>query len=190
MLTPIRYLGSAVAVGALSLGLVACSDDNKDSSSSNTDETTQTTESTETTTAEAGTIVEVATEAGDFTTLLTAVEAAGLAETLQGDGPFTVFAPTDAAFAALPAGTLDSLLADTDALSNVLLYHVVQGQAVPASDVVGLTEVTMANGDTVTVEVKGDEVILNGNVKVTTTDIQASNGVIHVIDAVLIPPAA
>ena len=136
-----------------------------------------------------GDIVQVATEAGSFKTLLTAAEAAGLVETLQGDGPFTVFAPTDAAFAALPAGTLDGLLADTEALKKVLLYHVVQG-AVTADQVVGLTSADSVEGSPIAISVKDGTVYLNDSAKVVTTDVMASNGVIHVIDAVILPPAS
>ncbi|CAM2070057.1 Fasciclin domain-containing protein [Sulfidibacter corallicola] len=131
-------------------------------------------------------IVDTAAAAGDFTTLLQAAEAAGLVDALRGDGPLTVFAPTDDAFAALPDGTLDALLADTDALANVLLYHVVSGQVL-AADVVTLDTVEMLNGDTVTITANDDGVKIN-DANVVATDILASNGVIHVIDAVLIPP--
>jgi transforming growth factor-beta-induced protein len=134
-------------------------------------------------------IVETATEAGTFKTLLTAATAAGLVETLQGDGPFTVFAPTDAAFAALPAGTLDGLLADTEALKKVLLYHVVQG-AVTADQVVGLTSATSVEGAPIVIAVKDGTVYLNDSAKVVAADVMASNGVIHVIDQVLLPPAS
>ncbi len=133
-------------------------------------------------------IVETATEAGSFKTLLAAVKAAGLVETLQGKGPFTVFAPTDAAFAALPAGTLDGLLKDPAALKKVLLYHVVSG-AVTADKVVGLTSATSVEGSPITIAVKDGSVYLNGSAKVVTPDVMASNGVIHVIDQVLLPPA-
>jgi transforming growth factor-beta-induced protein len=134
-----------------------------------------------------GDIVETATAAGSFTTLLKAATAAGLVDTLKGPGPFTVFAPTDAAFAALPAGTLDSLLADPAALKNILLYHVVSG-AVDSTAVVKLTSATAVNGDTIKITVKDGVVYLNDTVKVTMVDIKASNGIIHVIDAVLLPP--
>ena len=133
-------------------------------------------------------IVQTATEAGSFKTLLTAVKAAGLVETLQGKGPFTVFAPTDAAFAALPAGTLEKLLADKEALKKVLLYHVVQG-AVTADQVVGLTSATSVEGSPIAISVKDGTVYLNGSAKVVTPDVMASNGVIHVIDKVILPPA-
>ena len=133
-------------------------------------------------------IVETATEAGSFKTLLTAVKAAGLVETLQGKGPFTVFAPTDAAFAALPAGTLDGLLKDPAALKKILLYHVVSG-AVTADKVVGLTSATSVEGSPIAIAVKDGTVYLNDSAKVVTPDVMASNGVIHVIDKVLLPPA-
>jgi uncharacterized surface protein with fasciclin (FAS1) repeats len=130
-------------------------------------------------------IVEVATEAGDFTTLLTAAEAAGLVETLQGEGPFTVFAPTDDAFAALPEGTLDGLLADTEALSQVLLYHVVAGE-VRAADVVELESATSVQGEDIAITVDGSSIMVN-EANVVATDIEAANGVIHVIDQVILP---
>jgi uncharacterized surface protein with fasciclin (FAS1) repeats len=133
-------------------------------------------------------IVQTATEAGSFKTLLTAVKAAGLVETLQGEGPFTVFAPTDAAFAALPAGTLEKLLADKEALKKLLLYHVVQG-AVTADQVVGLTSATSVEGSPIAISVKDGSVYLNDSAKVVTADVMASNGVIHVIDKVILPPA-
>ena len=132
-----------------------------------------------------GDIVETADAAGSFTTLLAAAEAAGLVDTLKGDGPFTVFAPTDAAFAALPAGTVEGLLADPEALAQVLLYHVVPGQVL-AADVVGLTSATTVQGSDIAIEVVGGGVVLNGNVNVTATDVLATNGVIHVIDGVLL----
>ena len=133
-------------------------------------------------------IVETATEAGSFTTLLTAAKAAGLVETLQGDGPFTVFAPTDEAFAALPAGTLEGLLADKEALKKVLLYHVVPA-AVTADKVVGLTSADSVEGSPIAIAVKDGTVFLNDSARVVTADVLASNGVIHVIDAVILPPA-
>jgi uncharacterized surface protein with fasciclin (FAS1) repeats len=133
-------------------------------------------------------IVETATEAGSFKTLLTAVKAAGLVETLQGAGPFTVFAPTDEAFAALPAGTLEGLLKDPTALKKILLYHVVSG-SVTSDKVVGLTSAASVEGSPIAISVKDGTVYLNGSTKVVTADVMASNGVIHVIDKVLLPPA-
>jgi uncharacterized surface protein with fasciclin (FAS1) repeats len=133
-------------------------------------------------------IAEIAVEDGRFTTLVAALEAAGLVETLSGEGEFTVFAPVDDAFAALPEGTVESLLQDPQgALSNVLLYHVVDG-TVKADDVVGLDAAPSLQGENITVAVDGDgQVFLNGTVKVLVTDIVASNGIIHVIDGVLLP---
>jgi uncharacterized surface protein with fasciclin (FAS1) repeats len=136
-----------------------------------------------------GDIVQTATEAGSFGTLLTAATAADLVTTLQGEGPFTVFAPTDEAFAALPEGTLDSLLADPEALKKVLLYHVVSGK-VTADQVVGLTSANSVEGSPIAIAVKDGTVYLNDAAKVLTTDVMASNGVIHVIDQVILPPAS
>ena len=139
-----------------------------------------------------GTIPEVAADAGDFTTLVAAVEAAGLAETLSGEGPFTVFAPTDAAFEAALADlglTADELLADTETLTSILTYHVVEGE-VPSSEVVTLDgqSVATVNGAEVTISVDGETVMVN-DATVTAVDVEASNGVIHVIDSVLLPPS-
>ena len=138
---------------------------------------------------EKNTIVDIAVADGRFTTLVAAVQAAGLAETLSGEGPFTVFAPTDDAFAALPAGTVESLLLpeNKQALTDILLYHVASGK-VMAADVVNLTSVPTLLGKDVTVTVKDGKVFLNDTAEVIITDIEASNGVIHVIDAVLLPP--
>jgi uncharacterized surface protein with fasciclin (FAS1) repeats len=138
--------------------------------------------------ADAGTIVDVAVAAGSFDTLVAAVTAAGLGETLSGEGPFTVFAPTDDAFAALPAGLVDCLLLEenTDALTAILTYHVVSG-AVMSAD---LTDgpVPTVQGEEITVDLSNG-VTLNESVTVTSADIEASNGVIHVIDGVLVPPS-
>lgn len=137
------------------------------------------------------TILDVAIEAGDFTTLIAAIDAAGLTSTIDdASATLTVFAPTDAAFALLGGAAINDLLADPDALSDILLYHVVSGTALDsaaATDAVGTT-IEMANGDRVGVSAKNDSLFLNLS-KVTATDIQADNGVIHVIDAVLMPPA-
>ncbi len=135
------------------------------------------------------TIVDIAVADGRFTTLVAALQAAELVDTLSGEGPFTVFAPTDDAFAALPDGTLDTLLADPSGdLTNILLYHVVSG-AVMAETVVTLDSADTVFGEAVSIEVVDSGVVLNGSVNVIITDIEASNGVIHVIDAVLLPPA-
>lgn len=129
-------------------------------------------------------IVATAVAAGDFSTLVTAVQVAGLESTLATDGPFTLFAPTDAAFDALPAGTVDALLQDPDRLADILLYHVVAGEVL-AADVVNLTSATTLQGGSITIDAT-DGVQING-ADVIQTDIIAANGVIHVIDAVLIP---
>ena len=131
-------------------------------------------------------IVQVATEAGTFRTLLAAAQAAGLVETLEGDGPLTVFAPTDAAFAKLPAGTVEGLLADPEKLRAVLTYHVVPGR-VTAADVVKLTEAKTVNGASVRVTTPHGRVKID-DATVVTADVMARNGVVHVIDTVLLPP--
>lgn len=134
-------------------------------------------------------IVETAVGAGSFKTLVAAVQAAGLVETLKGKGPFTVFAPTDEAFAKLPAGTVESLLKpeNKEKLVAVLTYHVVPGK-VMAADVVKLTEAPTVQGSKAKVKVTDGTVMID-NAKVVKTDIETSNGVIHVIDAVILPPA-
>jgi transforming growth factor-beta-induced protein len=132
-------------------------------------------------------IVEVAVADGRFTTLATALTEAGLVETLQGEGPFTVFAPTDEAFAKLPEGTLEALLADPEQLTAVLLYHVVAGE-VPAADVVNLTEAETVQGELVDIRTDMGNVYLN-DAQVILPDVAASNGLIHVIDTVLLPPS-
>ena len=135
-------------------------------------------------------IVETAVAAGNFKTLAAALGAAGLVETVSGPGPFTVFAPTDAAFAKLPAGTLETLLKpeNKNQLIAILTYHVVAGK-VMAADVVKLSEAKTVNGKMLKVKASGGSVMVN-DAKVTSTDIAASNGVIHVIDSVVLPKAA
>lgn len=132
-------------------------------------------------------IVDVAVSAGQFKTLVAAIDAAGLVETLKGDGPFTVFAPTDAAFAKLSAGTVESLLLpeNKDKLTAILTYHVVPGN-VKAADVVELTSATTVNGSSVEIAVVDGSVRID-NATVIKTDIGASNGTIHVIDSVILP---
>jgi uncharacterized surface protein with fasciclin (FAS1) repeats len=134
-------------------------------------------------------IVDTAVAAGSFTTLAKALTAADLVGTLKGPGPFTVFAPTDEAFAKLPAGTLEDLLKPENKakLRRVLTYHVVAGK-VAAADVVKITSAKAVSGDTLSVKVSGSTVMLD-QARVIKTDIAASNGVIHVIDAVVLPPA-
>ena len=207
----IRALGAAAA---LVLAAGACgSDDDADSAESTTTaaeatttvaepaetsapeadetETTDETEMTDDESAEAGTIVDVAAANGSFTTLVAAVDAAGLVDTLSGEGPFTVFAPTDDAFVAALESlglTAEELLADTELLTSVLTYHVV-ADAVPAADVVTLDgqSVATVNGAEVSITVDGDTVMVN-DATVTAVDVEASNGIIHVIDSVLLPP--
>lgn len=130
-------------------------------------------------------IVDTAISAGSFNTLVTAVKAADLVETLKSDGPFTVFAPTDAAFAKLPAGTLEALMADKEKLTAILTYHVVPGK-IMAADVVNLKTAKTANGKPLSISVANGSVMVN-NAHVIQTDILASNGVIHVIDTVILP---
>ena len=132
-------------------------------------------------------IVDIAVAAGDFDTLAAALQAAGLVDTLKGDGPFTVFAPTDAAFAALPEGTLEELLKpeNRDQLIGILTYHVVPGK-VTSADVVKLNKATTVNGSDVDIQVAEGGVRID-DANVVKTDIAASNGVIHVIDTVILP---
>jgi uncharacterized surface protein with fasciclin (FAS1) repeats len=196
-----RFLRLAAVIAAVGVLAAACGDDDDAADTEPTDTSLETTTSatepppsTEAAITEEADIVDTAIAAGDFTTLVAAVQAAGLEATLRGEGPFTVFAPTDDAFAALPAGTVETLLEDpTGDLASILTYHVVPG-AVLAADVVGLDgqEATTVNGATFTVNVADDEAVsltdATGNdVAVVATDIETSNGVIHVIDAVLMP---
>ena len=130
-------------------------------------------------------IVDTAVQAGSFNTLVAAVKAAGLVDTLQGAGPFTVFAPTDEAFAKLPEGTVDNLLKDIPQLKQILTYHVVSGK-VMASDVVKLKSATTVQGSDVKIDASNGGVKVN-DATVTTADVAADNGVIHIIDTVLLP---
>lgn len=134
-------------------------------------------------------IVETAVAAGSFKTLAAALGAAGLVDTLKGAGPFTVFAPTDEAFAKLPAGTVESLLKPENKakLVDILTYHVVAGD-VPAEAAMKLTKATALNKKALALEVKDGALYINKS-KVTTADVKATNGVIHIVDAVLLPPA-
>jgi len=194
-----KTLRVIVVVTALGFVAAACGDDAADTAPATTVSTvaptvTEAPMATAAPSPAAADIVDTAVAAGDFTTLVTAVKAAGLEQTLRGDGPFTVFAPTDDAFAALPAGTIETLLKDpTGDLSGILTYHVVAG-AVTAADVVGLdgSNVTTVNGATFTVAVTDDGSVTltdtaGNHVAVVATDVPATNGVIHVIDAVLLP---
>ena len=130
------------------------------------------------------TIVDIAVQAGSFKTLVQAVQAAGLVETLSGEGPFTVFAPTDEAFAQIPQETLQAVLADKEQLTAILTYHVVPGRLM-AADVVRSTQLQTVQGQSITVSAEGGVRVDNANV--IQTDIEADNGVIHVIDQVIMP---
>ncbi len=132
-------------------------------------------------------IVDTAIDAGTFETLVLALQEANLTETLRGEGPFTVFAPTDEAFDALPEGTLEELLQDPENLTAVLTYHVVPGEYM-ASDIASMESLTTVQGEDINVTVENDSVMVN-NANVTATDIEASNGIIHVIDSVMLPPS-
>ena len=184
-----------VAIGIVaSLALVACGSDTKTETISTPAPTDTSADApvdsaVETTmAAEAGDIVAVAAGNPDFSTLVAAVKAAGLVETLQGAGPFTVFAPNNAAFEALPAGLVDKLLLpeNKDTLVKILTYHVVAGKVMAADVAAG--DVPSVEGSNITVTVDAGTVTLNGSSKVIATDVAASNGVIHVIDAVILPP--
>ena len=167
--------GAVVAVALIAaLTLSACGSDSEESMDMATEETT------------VGTIVDVAVSAGNFTTLVAAVTAADLVETLSGTGPFTVFAPTDEAFAALPAGVLDALLLPENKalLAQILTYHVVSGMVMAADVTDG--DVATVEGSTIKLSTMGG-VTVNG-AKVVAADVAASNGVIHAIDAVILPP--
>ncbi|MBN1212837.1 MAG: fasciclin domain-containing protein [candidate division Zixibacteria bacterium] len=130
-------------------------------------------------------IVETAISAEKFNTLVAAVKAAGLVETLQGDGPFTVFAPTDEAFAKLPEGTVEALLNDKEKLTAILTYHVVPGKVL-AEDVVKLDKAATVNGEYIAINTSEDGVMVD-NANIIATDILCKNGVIHIIDAVVLP---
>jgi uncharacterized surface protein with fasciclin (FAS1) repeats len=135
-------------------------------------------------------IVDTAVANGSFKTLAAALKAAGLVETLKGDGPFTVFAPTDEAFAKLPEGTVENLLKPENKgqLVDILTYHVVSGN-VPSKTAVTLDKATALNKKDIALKVKDGSLTLNGDSKVVLADVEASNGVIHVIDAVILPPS-
>ena len=169
-------------VASASLIFAACGGDDDA-----VDTTTTVTETTEAPAGEPGDIVEVAVGAGSFTTLAAALGAAGLVETLQGEGPFTVFAPTDDAFAALPEGLLDALLLpeNVEILTQILLFHVVSGAEV-TSDLVTAGDVQMASGDTATIVIEGETITIAG-AEIAAVDVAASNGVIHVISSVMVP---
>ncbi|WP_035482947.1 fasciclin domain-containing protein [Algoriphagus marincola] len=175
---------TAFAATFLALGLwTACSAPKQESS----EEETMVEEVVEETPVESNTVVDIAIGSPDHTTLVAAVQAAGLVETLSGDGPFTVFAPTNAAFEALPAGTVEGLLEpeSKEALTGILTYHVVSGN-VMSGDLSDGQEVTTLNGQTLTVSIQDGKVMIGG-ATVVAADLAGSNGVIHVIDTVLLP---
>jgi uncharacterized surface protein with fasciclin (FAS1) repeats len=190
-----RRIIATVAVGVLALGAAACGDDDdaapEEPSTATADSQA---ESGGTAVESPATVVDVAASNDDFSTLVTAVEAAGLTETLNGGGPFTVFAPVNDAFAALPAGTLDTLLLpeNEDQLTAVLTYHVVPQEAMSDDLSDGMT-ITTVQGQPLTVGVTDTGVTLtdaSGNTaSVVQADIEAGNGVVHVIDGVLLPAA-
>ena len=184
--TPTRL----IAVGAIAglLALSACGSDSNESSSTEAPAGTEAkAETTDAMTEEPGTIVDVAVAAGSFNTLVAAVTAADLVETLSANGPFTVLAPTDDAFAALPAGLVDCLLLpeNVEALSSILTYHVIDGAVMSGDLTAG--DVPTLQGENVTVDLT-DGVMFN-NATVIQADVEASNGVIHAIDAVIVPPS-
>lgn len=185
-----RITTAAAASIAALLVLAGCSSSSDDEAAPSASETTASaaaspSETMESPASEAGTIVEVASGNDDFSTLVAAVSAAGLAETLSGDGPFTVFAPTNDAFAELPEGLVDKLLLpeNKEALTSILTYHVVAGEV--TSDMVQPGEVATVEGSTITLSTDGG--VMVNDATVTTADVDASNGVIHVIDKVLVP---
>ena len=183
MRTSLRYGAAAIGITVL---LAACGDDADNAAPAEDVTTSAAVEQSETATAApTSNIVETASAAGTFETLVAAVEAAGLGETLSGDGPFTVFAPTDEAFAALPEGLVAALLEEPETLAEILTYHVVAGNVL-AADVVGLSEAASVNGDTIAITVDGSSVMVDG-ANVVTTDIATTNGTIHVIDSVILP---
>jgi uncharacterized surface protein with fasciclin (FAS1) repeats len=180
-----RWLTTIAAAGVVALGAAGCGDDEEDSAAS---ATTPTATATATPSAEAAQdIVALASATPDLSTLVSAVQAADLVETLQGDGPFTVFAPTNEAFTAVGQDTLDTLLAPEgkEQLTDILTYHVVPGE-LTAADLEDGQELTTVQGGKLQVSIEGEEVRI-GDATVAMPDVEASNGVVHVIDAVLMP---
>jgi uncharacterized surface protein with fasciclin (FAS1) repeats len=180
------------ATATLALVATACSsDDDGDDASSTTSAPPSTEQAASDSSADAsadpGTIVEVASANDDFETLVSAVQQAGLVETLSGEGPFTVFAPTNDAFAEIPADQLNAILADKEQLTSILTYHVLPAK-VMAADLQPEQMVTTVQGQDVDIRVADGNATING-CNIVTTDVEASNGVIHVIDCVLTPPA-
>ena len=169
----------------VSLTLAACGSSSDDSSSSSD---TKAKPSSTTMAAASETIVDIASANPDFSTLVSAVTEAGLVETLSGDGPFTVFAPTNEAFAKIPQDQLDAILADQAKLKSILTYHVIAGKVL-STDLKPEQSVATVEGQNVDIKVADGTATING-CNIVKTDIEASNGVIHVIDCVLVPPAS
>jgi uncharacterized surface protein with fasciclin (FAS1) repeats len=180
-----KALFAGLAVAALTISGCAAAEEVVEEEVASVEEVAPTPEPVEE--APLGDIVDVAVAAGSFNTLAAALQAADLVDTLKGEGPFTVFAPTDEAFEALPEGLVDALLLEEnrDILVQILTYHVVSGSVYAAQVTSG--DVPSVEGSNISIEVNGG-VVLNGEANVVTTDIEASNGVIHVIDAVILPP--
>lgn len=179
---------TTLLAGALALAVAApvAAQERTSGSSSHDDGSTMEERAVKAPTAKATTIVDVAASKEAFSTLVTAVKAAGLVETLSSEGPFTVFAPTNDAFAELPEGTLGALLEDKEKLTSILTYHVVAGK-VTSDEVVGLERAATANGAELRIRAENGVVMIN-DATVIQADVMADNGVIHVIDTVLLPP--
>jgi uncharacterized surface protein with fasciclin (FAS1) repeats len=183
-----KMIALGLLVPALAVGVAACGGDDEETASTGT--TTEATDTGTTDMAAEMNIVETAQATPDLSTLVDAVVAADLVETLSGEGPFTVFAPTNDAFAALPPAELERLLkpANKDELAKILTYHVVAGD-VMAADLSNGQKVKTVEGQDITVSIDGDMVKLNDTATVVQPDIKTSNGTVHVIDGVLLPPA-
>ncbi|MFM8858399.1 MAG: fasciclin domain-containing protein [Actinomycetota bacterium] len=188
--TPARVATLVAATALLAATSVACSDDEPDAAPTTTVAAVEPVATTTTTLApyEApiGDIVGEALVAGQFTTLAALLLEAGLVDALRDAGPFTVFAPVDDAFTALPAATLDAVYADKDLLTAVLTYHVVAGQALNIADIESGTTLTTLQGTDLTITKEGDKTFVNG-IEIVVSDVPATNGVIHVIGGVLVP---
>jgi uncharacterized surface protein with fasciclin (FAS1) repeats len=183
-----KMIALGLLVPALAVGVAACGGDDEETASTGT--TTEATDTGTTDMAAEMNIVETAQATPELSTLVDAVVAADLVETLSGEGPFTVFAPTNEAFAALPPAELERLLkpANKDELAKILTYHVVAGD-VMAADLSNGQKVETVEGQDITVSIDGDKVMLNDTATVVQPDIETSNGTVHVIDGVLLPPA-
>ena len=179
-----RRILAAIGVSTfLVAGLAACSSDSDSNADKKTSTTTAAAEKCD------NTIVDVAAGNPDFSTLVTAVQKAGLVDTLNGEGPFTVFAPTNEAFAKIPAADLEAILADKDKLTAILTYHVVSGKVLSTDLAAGSQDVKTVQGEDATVVVS-DAGVTYAGANVTTADVDACNGVIHIIDSVVVPPSA